>query len=170
MDAANTFIKNKMPAGAFIGIHLRNGIDWVRACEHVNMSPLLFAAPQCLGYRNEFGAATQELCYPPVDTVVKQLKRAVREHGSIKYIFVATDNNPLTTQLTEAFKKTDILLVSSDQSPHVDLAILSRCNHFIGNCISSFTAFVKRTRDVRGLPSSFWAFPIKQVGLKKDEL
>ncbi|KAI5737591.1 hypothetical protein M8J76_014931 [Diaphorina citri] len=170
-NQAKTFIKNKLPAGAYIGIHLRNGIDWVRACEHVNMSPLLFAAPQCLGYRNEYGVATEELCFPSVETVVRQLKRVVREHGQIKYIFVATDNNNLNEPLKEAFKRTEIRIVPSDQSPHVDLAILSQANHFIGNCISSFTAFVKRHRDVKGLPSSFWAFPIKKTAQKvKDEL
>ncbi|KAL1457927.1 hypothetical protein WDU94_008107 [Cyamophila willieti] len=170
-NEAKTFIKNKMPVGAFVGIHLRNGIDWVRACEHIHNSPLLFAAPQCLGYRNEYGAATEELCFPSVEMVIKQVKRVVRDHGQIKYVFVATDNNSMKEQLQEAFKKTEIRIVPSDRPPLVDLSILSQSNHFIGNCISSFTAFVKRHRDVKGLPSTFWAFPIvKKTSKLKDEL
>lgn len=73
-DIANRskqFIKRNMSGGGFLGIHLRNGQDWVKACQHVKDSPTLFAAPQCVGYRNERGPLTESMCLPQKTEIIK---------------------------------------------------------------------------------------------------
>uniref|UniRef100_A0A182MA77 GDP-fucose protein O-fucosyltransferase 1 n=1 Tax=Anopheles culicifacies TaxID=139723 RepID=A0A182MA77_9DIPT len=170
---AKQFIRDALPKGAFIGIHLRNGIDWVRACEHVKDSSNLFSSPQCLGYRNEHGQLTGEICMPSRDTIVRQLKRRIKLHretspdNPIRAVFVASDSNHMLGELNDALKRMDVKVVRHpDGNPHLDLAILGRSNHFIGNCISSYSAFVKRERDSNGFPSSFWAFPPEKPSSK----
>lgn len=181
---ASDWIKANLPKGAFIGIHLRNGVDWTRACEHIASSPNLFAAAQCLGYRNEQGSATMDMCMPSTDIVIKQIRRQIKLHNErhpsngIKSIFVASDSDHLITELNTALKRQKIQAYrASEKSPHLDLMILEKSNLFIGNCISSFSSFVKRSRDVHGLPTSFWAFPKDsylngsvKAKHKKDEL
>lgn len=181
--AANNWVRGNLPRGAFIGIHLRNGVDWERACTHIVDSPNLFSAPQCLGYRNEFGKANADMCLPSKELVLKQLRRQIKRfnqanaNNDIRSIFVASDNNHLIDELNDGLKR---LKVSAhkliENNPHLDMAILGMSNLFIGNCISSYSAFVKRDRDVRGLPTQFWAFPkdtyLTNGGRKqrKDEL
>ncbi len=75
-------------------------------------------------------------------------------------VFIATDNDPMVSTLRKHFSASSLRLVTSDaDDPHLDLSVLARATHFVGNCVSSFSAFVKRERDVSRLPSSFWAFP-----------
>lgn len=71
LNKAKKYIKENMPDGGFIGIHLRNGADWVRACQHVPQSQTLFASPQCVGYRNEHGALVHSMCLPTRHDIIK---------------------------------------------------------------------------------------------------
>jgi len=157
--------------GPYVGIHLRNGVDWSKACEHISSSPNLFSAAQCLGYRNEFGKATNEMCFPGKDLILKHVRRAVKEVKA-KAVYVASDNDHMVEFLSKAFKKAGVKIYKQLDyaDPHLDLVILAKSNHFIGNCISSFSAFVKRERDVDGLPSSFWGFPPPKPSPSHQEL
>lgn len=162
---ATNWVKSTLPKGAYLGIHLRNGVDWKRACEHIKDSPNLFSAAQCVGYRNEKGPATKEMCEPTKESIVKQIKQEIKTYHAkyptnpIKSIFVASDNDYMITELNEGLKRLKITAYrTGDKNPHLDLIILEKSNLFVGNCISSFSAFVVRSRIVRGFPSSFWAF------------
>lgn len=166
---ANEFIKRILPKGAFIGIHLRNGIDWIRACEHIKDVKNLFASAQCLGYHNEKGALNMEICMPTQEIVLRKIKRVIKrvkesqKGNEIKSVFVASDNNHLIEYLNDQLRRMKVQAFRlPENNPHVDLAILGRSNYFIGNCVSSFSAFVKRERDSRGFPSQFFGFPIEK--------
>lgn len=174
---ANEFIKEHLHRVAFIGIHLRNGIDWTNACEHVKDSTNLFASVQCLGYRNEYGSLTMDICMPSKKIIVRQIKRQIKKMkelnpaNEVRAIFVASDNDYMIDFLSSALENMNINVIKGVYgSPHIDLAILGRANHFIGNCVSSFTAFVKRERDAKGFPSSFWAFPTPKSQKKQNSI
>lgn len=160
------WIKANLPRGGFIGIHLRNGVDWERACTHIKDSPNLFSAAQCLGYRNELGKTNMDMCMPSREIIIKQLRRQIKRfneantNNNIQSIFVASDNDHMISEINDGLKRLKVTAHKLNRSdPHLDLAILEMANMFIGNCISSYSAFVKRARDVRGFPSIFWAFP-----------
>uniref|UniRef100_A0A2A4K4F0 GDP-fucose protein O-fucosyltransferase 1 n=2 Tax=Heliothis virescens TaxID=7102 RepID=A0A2A4K4F0_HELVI len=162
-NKSRQFIKKNMGGGGFLGLHLRNGQDWVKACQHVHDSTMLFAAPQCVGYKNERGPLTISMCLPQPDDIIKQVKRALKKRENIKYIFVASDSNHMINDFNKGLQHAEVLVVRLQPSnPHLDLAILGQANYFIGNCVSSYSAFVKRERDVRGLPSEFWSFPYRK--------
>ena len=99
------------------------------------------------------------MCLPSEEIIIRQLRRTISQYKA-KSIFVASDSNHMIEKLNRVFKKISVTAHKlPEDNPHLDLAILGRANHFIGNCVSSFSAFVKRERDVNGFPSSFWAFP-----------
>ena len=74
------------------------------ACKHIDSGSALFASPQCVGYRGEKGKLTLEMCYPSDDTIVKQVKRAVKEK-EINNVFIATDSRDLIAKMKKAMPK-----------------------------------------------------------------
>lgn len=81
-------------------------------CTHVDSSRHLFASPQCLGYFNEYGTVTKELCAPPKDVMKKQLKKIVKKIKA-KAVFVATDSDAMINELQKAVKVRDFFFFSN---------------------------------------------------------
>ncbi|PIK56752.1 protein O-fucosyltransferase 1 [Apostichopus japonicus] len=141
----------------FVGIHLRTGQDWISTCKHAVDSPSFMASSQCLS-RGE--KVFQEMCYPTVEDVVKQTTKAVQKYA-VGHLYIATDKLSYLQELSEALEPLQVKVHHLDPHlPQMDLMILGQADFFIGNCVSSFTSFVKRERDINGKPSTFWGFPV----------
>lgn len=100
------------------------------------------------------------------------MKRALKKINDLKYVFVASDSNHMMDEFKTTLQHSKVKIVKlqpNNANPHLDLAILGQANYFIGNCVSSYSAFVIRERNVRGLPSEFWSFPQRKK-TKHEEL
>ena len=148
------YIKENFGKEKFVGLHLRNGIDWQKACNHVSGQERYMASPQCV--MDPGKTLTKDMCLPSIEVVLSLTKKIVQQTGA-SFVFVATDKNPLTKELEDYMTEQNIKVYHMDPwLAWVDLYVLSKADHFIGNCVSSFSAFAKRARDVEGKPSSFW--------------
>lgn len=120
------------------------------------------ASPQCLVGKGSRRKVTMSLCFPDKETILSDLERVLIDKlkGEVRHVYVATDKDPMIGDILEYLsdKIPRLNVVHRDPwLPVSDLSALARSEWFIGNCVSSFTSFVKRERDIKGLPSSFWA-------------
>lgn len=160
-NMVDRFIAKELPSGPFLAVHLRNGGDWTNVCKHVSETSRgrhLFASAQCLGYDFEYGnEITDELCFPSENTVLKQIVDKVKQTAAVAVV-VATDSRSMIEKISKALRNEVKVVQRLPPEPHVDLALLARADHYIGNCISTFSAFATRERRVNSKPVSFWAF------------
>ncbi|XP_041481466.1 GDP-fucose protein O-fucosyltransferase 1-like [Lytechinus variegatus] len=163
---ADQFIQENLSGSPFVGVHMRQGSDWVNACRHVKDAKQLFASPQCLGYQQEFGSLTDDLCMPSFDLVKEQIKAVVKKIKA-EGVFIASDVEPDVKSLKKFLPSKVKIVQHKPSNPQVDLAILGKSDHYICNCVSSFSAFAKRERDATGKPSSFWGFGEDYERIKK---
>lgn len=169
---ANNFIgsfkKNKKDI--FLGLHLKNGIEHYRACEHAAeiKYDTFFSSAQCLGYSREYGTLTNDLCYPGDHQLLDQLNEVLTKLKP-KYVFVVSEIHDIVERFIDTHK--DIKFVELEKkNAHVELAVLGKADHAIVNCVSVASAFVKRHRDVDNLPTDFWTFKKKEILDDKAEL
>ncbi|KRZ07676.1 GDP-fucose protein O-fucosyltransferase 1 [Trichinella zimbabwensis] len=158
-NKADTFISENLRGQPFLGVHLRNNRDWPNVCQYIKPKWHLFCSSQCLGKNFEHGIMTMELCLPSEESILSQVKEAIVRTG-LKVLFVASEYNHMIDQFTKILPKTEGYTVARRYPDHaqISLAILAKSKLFICNCLSSFTAMVKRQRDLQGLPTEFWGF------------
>lgn len=156
---AKKFIKENFDGVVFVGIHLRNGGDFEIACEHLSKegTDSYMASPQCTHSTDR--KVTKKMCFPPEKEILRLTKKIVKKEKA-KAVFVATDHNDMIPALTKHLKSLGVKIVKYPQafSLYVEAAILQSADHFIGNCVSSVSSLIKRERDLRKKPTSYWGF------------
>ena len=70
----------------------------------------MFASPQCIteGSKRKL---TYEMCLPPKKEIIKKVKNIAKKTKA-KRVFVATDNDPMTQELTKALKSLKVPVFS----------------------------------------------------------
>ncbi|CAF4484360.1 unnamed protein product [Rotaria socialis] len=153
--------KNLFNNESYIGIHLRNDLDWEQACSNVESyeTRSFMASPQCLDLLSSSHTfVTHKICYPTDEEILRLLKNVILR-TRIRNIYVATDKRSMIKEIEEHLSAQRVHVKHLDPwLPVIDVAMLAHADYFIGNCVSSLTSIVKRARDIKKLPSAFWGF------------
>lgn len=143
----------------YVSMHIRQGSDWKKACQLLKSPGGLnqfFSSAQCTGYVFIERKLEYETCYPSYEEISKQLKQSIgifkaQKKYEINYVHIATDQDDpaLWKHLKEDFQNIEFIFTPRDYnfpSTMLDIYLMAFADVFIGNCISSFSAFPARIR------------------------
>lgn len=159
----------------YLSMHIRHGYDWRKACELLKRGDLeeLFSSDQCTKYRDiesEHDILKDKLqfdtCLPRIETITTKLGDTLSIYkDNITIVHIATDFDDLKLYeiLKARFPHIEFLITPRDPdtmiSAMMDLYLMAHADVFIGNCVSSFSAFPARIRTEQlGLQESTYYF------------
>lgn len=149
----------------YLSMHVRHGSDWRKACDLLRSNDAgltqLFSSDQCADHVNqerELPKLPHDICLPSLETIIRKLDNVLelfklKEGIDIKVIHIATDYSDeiLWDRLRQNYQQMEFVI--TPQGPDedmiktlIDIFLMANADIFIGNCISSFTAFPARLR------------------------
>ncbi|OQV24614.1 GDP-fucose protein O-fucosyltransferase 1 [Hypsibius exemplaris] len=159
---AKSHIESLFRNEPYLGIHLRNGEDWTKACALLDEDGRhgltnLMASSQCIG-EHPAQPVTKEQCFPSKAHVINTVEETVKEYG-LKNVYIATDSDSYISEFRGRMPAVNFVHLNPTV-PQIDLCILGESDIFIGNCVSSFSSFVRRQREVNGKATLYFGMPI----------
>ncbi|XP_001199864.2 GDP-fucose protein O-fucosyltransferase 1 isoform X2 [Strongylocentrotus purpuratus] len=167
-NEGNTYITDNIER-PYVGLHLRNGADWARTCDLADGTmPRLLSSHQCLGvHPTSTTTVHRQLCMQSEELVSEEV-RALLEEKETRTIFIATDHVSMQDDLQRDFPDLNVVTMDPER-PQLDMYVLGEADHFIGNCISAFTAFVRRHRDDAQLETRYFGMRQTKQNAIHDE-
>ena len=177
---ATSLIRRKVPSlEPFVSVHIRAGSDFRRSCrregtkkafETANFERIkkFFEARTC--FERKHISVSYRMCEPTKEDYINGVQSALEQsHSCIVYVasdlkssseLLSSDELKPPSSRTDCDSVTVFSQQSGNDDPYVDLAVMAQGSHFIGNCVSSFTAIVVRermySRRAEKLPVSYW--------------
>lgn len=162
-----------------VAAHLRLGQNFLHACKGAIGKKQYFSSQQC---ELPGGSISAPVCDPSMDTVADTVMEAVLAIRA-DTVYIGADDmskakpyvSAIETRLQdENFLSTKVLVTGSTapSDPLSDLQMFTEADIFIGNCVSSFSAFASRHRLHHDLgPTWFWSVPHPDpLSMAKDDL
>ena len=141
--------------GSYLAVHMRQGSDMHKSCAGITQNPNLLSFSQCvkLGISSTF-----ENCYPSLESIQDNIEAVLEEFETVEQVYLASDSYADAFQLSLNLKAklTQVTVVVEQQvAASDDLLILDQATVFLASCVSSFSAFVSRSRSLRDAPVRF---------------
>ena len=171
-------IRRGVAPGAYVAAHIRAATEWTLAClemSRLGLSEEVMASAQCgfsdrisdprdeeeevveaeaeeddNGYASSSIPVPFRLCRPSNGHMARRIVAASKD-AKTKTIYLAADCAKCAEAVAKAVTDIDPSLrvvMDASNGPILDLQLLTSARTFIGNCASSFSAFVRRARQV----------------------
>uniref|UniRef100_A0A1I8GV68 GDP-fucose protein O-fucosyltransferase 1 n=2 Tax=Macrostomum lignano TaxID=282301 RepID=A0A1I8GV68_9PLAT len=143
-----------------LGVHLRNNVDFSRACgtllPQLPAGAGLFSSYQCFGPSSHLGQLSMKTCVPDDATILEDVNRLAKSLN-IRTVFVATDFDAKLSLMKKAAPEAVKFVSTQTLGTDVfqDVGLLTLADAVLLNCASSLSAFVRRSRDAAGRPSNY---------------